>query len=151
MSQTKSDILRQCLQIGEDKCARLQGQLDQLHESLTGETKSTAGDKHETSRAKLHFEIDQLNKQLNIVKEDIITLRRCQNIGLVSKVSLGGLVETTQGRFLVACGWGKVSLPSGQLIYCISTEAPFYQSMKGLAIGEQFKFNNNMFYIENLT
>ena len=143
----KDQIFDHCLQMAQKKHDQLQYQLDQLRESLSNETKSTAGDKHETGRAKLHFEIDQLNKQLNIVQNDVLNLHKIQSLDVSKKVGLGSLVHTNRGSFLIACGWGKLDITSNESIFSISVDAPLYQSMKGLSVGSQFKFNNNVFNI----
>ena len=59
----KSEVLRHLVLKIED----ISTAITSLKESRDANTKSSAGDKHETSRAKIQIEIDQLSKQLSHV------------------------------------------------------------------------------------
>ena len=61
----KSDSLYSFLNLLDLKIQDTSNAITSLTESRDMDTKSSAGDKHETSRAKIQTEIDQLSKQLN--------------------------------------------------------------------------------------
>ena len=92
----KSEVLRQL----DLKIKDISNAVKSLSESRDSDTKSSAGDKHETSRAKIQVEIDQLSKQLiNAQRQknnlSIIDISHLHSIG-----DVGSLVETTKGIFL---------------------------------------------------
>ena len=47
-----------------EKGKRIQLAFDDLNSAITDDSKSTAGDKHETGRAMVHLEQEKLSKQL---------------------------------------------------------------------------------------
>ena len=49
----------------QSRIERIQIQFDELQKSLTNETKSSAGDKHETGRAMAQLEQEKLSKALS--------------------------------------------------------------------------------------
>ena len=60
----KQKIHEHYLQIASEKVQQLQQVLDDLKESGSNETKSTAGDKHETALAMLQIEQEHKRNQL---------------------------------------------------------------------------------------
>ena len=60
----KNLILKELNSVLNEKIVLLKKAIDQAVESRDLETKSSAGDKHETSRAIIQREIDQLASQL---------------------------------------------------------------------------------------
>ncbi len=72
---------------------------DEANESVISETKSSAGDKHEVSRAMSQLQVEKAGKYL------VETQRMKSILGLLepetvkSTCCLGALVETTQGIF----------------------------------------------------
>ena len=60
-----------------DALNRLQADMAALQESRQADTKSSAGDKHETARAMMDQELQQLNQQGR--KRALATNRSCSN------------------------------------------------------------------------
>jgi len=54
--------------------------MDAVQQSANSETKSTAGDKHETARAMAQLEVEMLSKQLEEVNKSIALLKRIPTI-----------------------------------------------------------------------
>lgn len=105
------------------------------------DTKSSVGDKHETSRARLQIEIDQLNKQLfNLNKQKQIV--NSINIDLRhSLIGLGSLVETSVSIFFISIGLGKIKIEGSEL-YAISSASPIGQLLIGKKKSDIFVFRN---------
>ena len=59
----KQKIHTHCLHLLDNKIAELQKILRSLGESAANDTKSSAGDKHETARAMIHIEQETITKQ----------------------------------------------------------------------------------------
>ena len=59
----KLKIHSHCLQILNQKIEELSNALNTATESANNETKSSAGDKHETARAMMQIEQEKLGKQ----------------------------------------------------------------------------------------
>lgn len=65
----KQKIHTHCLQLVDDKILELETILRELNESAANNTKSSAGDKHETERAMVQIEQEAIGKQLHEVLE----------------------------------------------------------------------------------
>ncbi len=63
----KTELAAHCLRILEEKMDAIQGDLDELIHSIQGESKSSAGDKHETARAMMNLEQEKLGRQMEEV------------------------------------------------------------------------------------
>lgn len=109
-------------------------------ESRNNDSKSSVGDKHETSRATIQIEIDKLETQLNrllILEKElsgIQFLRKC------NKVEPGSLARTTQENYFISIGLGKIEV-EGQFFYAISLASPVGQLLQNKKVGEAISFN----------
>ena len=81
-----------------DKIEALQIQFDELQKALKSETKSTAGDKHETGRAMAQLEQEKLSNQL--VKTTTLrnALSKVNPNQIHDVIKYGSLVKTKIGR-----------------------------------------------------
>ena len=110
-------------------------------ESRDYDSKSSAGDKHETSRAKIQLEIDNYSKQkLNII-EKLKVLGSLDINQKKNKVENGALVETNIGFFFIAIGLGRWTVNSEQ-IFVISLASPIGKLMKDKVESSFFSFRN---------
>ena len=113
------------------------GHLHSLRESLGSETKSSAGDKHETGRAMIHSEQARVQDSVNRLEAMLSKLRQyAAVIGPIQRVSPGALVETTGPWVLVGVPMGKVKLPEA-LVLCVGAEAPLAQQWHGAQTGDE--------------
>lgn len=112
------------------------------------ETKSSMGDKYETTREMVQQEINNLQIQLN---ENIKARNSLQfiNTNLHQKVGLGSLVETEKGFFFIAVSLGEVILDEKK-IFVISTESPLGKVLSGKKKGEEIFLNNSRQTIQEL-
>lgn len=136
----KSEIL----QIIYDKLSEKIGHLEHLiaeTRAANNETKSSMGDKYETSREMVQQEINNLQIQLN---ENLKSLNSLKLINTTehSIIGLGSLVETEKGFFYIAVSLGEISLKEKK-IFVISTESPLAKAMYGKRKGEEFILNNS--------
>ena len=108
-----------------------------LKESLGAESKSSAGDKHETGRAMIHLEQERVQDTVGRLEHmrGILVQRAAQD-KCIQRVSPGALVETTGPWVLVGVPLGKVQLPHA-LVLCVGAEAPLAQQWHGAQPGDQ--------------
>ena len=113
--------------------------LSSLHDALSAEAKSTAGDKHETGRAMIHQEMRQVNETLQRSQSALDELTRLRQVSIAPvRVAAGVLVETTGPWVLVGLPFGKLSLDGG-LVLGVSVEAPLAQSWHGAQVGDEVR------------
>ena len=124
------------------------GHLHSLRESLGSETKSSAGDKHETGRAMIHSEQARVQESVNRLEAMLSKLRQyAAVIGPIQRVSPGALVETTGPWVLVGVPMGKVQLPDA-LVLCVGAEAPLAQQWHGAQPGDQVVLGSQQLTIQ---
>ena len=123
------------------KAETLKGLISQTQES-NSETKSSMGDKYETSREMIAQEIRNLQRQLSEVHNQMDALVKL-NSAPSKSVELGALVETGAGLFYVSAPVGQLNL-DGRTIMTVSPEAPLIQAMQGCTPGGTFSINNRL-------
>jgi len=136
-----------CQRFIDERSARIQSQISELQSALDSETKSSAGDKHETGRAMLQLEREKLGQQLAEVQD---LNRVMQKIDISSKktvAALGSLVKTTGANYFLAISAGELKAGNG-LNYCISLNTPIGIMLLGKTVGDTIAFNGNVLKIE---
>ena len=115
----------------------MEAQLDALDGAQAGETKSSAGDKFETSREMMQQERDRLEAQAAVMRGHHVALEVAARREGGSVVGLGSEVAMETGeRYLVATGLGKVRLAGGGVAWVISPESPLGAALVGKGVGE---------------
>ena len=120
-----------------------------VKESLLNETKSSAGDKFETTRAILQAEDGKLNNQqaqLNVLKA---TLSKINLNKQFKSIQLGSVVETKIASYFLAIPIGKIEV-KGNLYYSISFGSPVGKAIIGKEKGDYFHFNGKEIEIVNI-
>lgn len=130
----------------EERLDRIQKSITSIQESLTSETKSSAGDKHETGRAMLQLEREKLGQQLAEAEATKQLLAKVNIIAQFDKIGFGSLVKTSKTNYFLAISAGEFK--NGEnAIFCISVGTPIGQLLLGKSIGEQIIFNGESIQI----
>jgi len=129
-----------CSSFVEEKLARIQNSINSIKESLNSETKSSAGDKHETGRAMLQLEREKLGQQLAEVESTKRTLLMVKLNSTVDKVALGSFVRTSTANFFLSISAGEFKNESDS-VFCVSIDSPIGQALLGKSIGDAIAFN----------
>ena len=114
---------------------RAQSQVASLQESLTSESKSTAGDKHETGRAMIQQALEQAVLAQNRASENLVGFRKITAGSPSQVVAPGSLVSTSKGWFFTGMALGKVPVAERH-VFGVSLASPVGQALKGAAAGD---------------
>ena len=142
----KKQLLAHCVELAKSKVRALENELDSTREATTSESKSTAGDKHETGRAMMHLEQEKLHKQLAEAKAVLAELGRIDPAIVHIKIGLGTLINTDKGPFFLAAGLGKVVFEKTNY-FVVSTMAPIATQFLGKSIGDRVDMNGTVYDI----
>ena len=134
----KSEILQIIQKKLSEKIDNLERLIAETRAS-NNETKSSMGDKYETSREMVQQEINNLQIQLNLRAKNSLKL---MSINAHQIVGLGSLVKTDKGLFYIAVSLGEIIF-NDHKIFVISTESPLAKAMSGKSQNAEFSFNNN--------
>ncbi len=137
---TKQQVHQACLHVMEEKITALQKALDELSAGADSESKSTAGDKHETGRAMVQIEQARLGKQLSELVLQQQALRSIDPEHTCDRVMQGCLVRVAQGLFYVSIAMGRVAV-GDQSVMTLSTASPLGAVWLGAKVGEVRHFN----------
>jgi hypothetical protein len=109
--------------------------------ALESETKSSAGDKHETGRAMLQLEMEKASQQFSSIssKQEVLQKIDIQKKNEIGK--LGSLVVTSQGSYFLAISIGLIALDTKDY-FVISPSSPIGKLLLVKIKGETFMFNN---------
>ena len=110
-------------------------------EALNSETKSSAGDKHETGRAMLQLEMEKASQQLEVVHSMKTILSRINTSEFSEIIRLGSLVITNQTNYYLSIGAGELIF-DGKIYYAVSVNSPIGKLLLGKRVGNAFTFNN---------
>ena len=148
-SLLKKNILEELIQRVSTKLININFLISSAVDSRNDDTKSSAGDKHETSRAKVQTDIDNYMKQkLNLITQ----LNLLKSIDLVKtsrKVDHGSMVYTDKGIFFIAIGLGKLTV-NEENIFAISLASPIGMVMKHKLEYHTFNFRNIQYKITKI-
>ena len=145
----KRKIYNHYLAMVQRKVAMLQMVLNDLKASGANETKSTAGDKHETALAMLQIEQANTRAQLQEVLNQQAALEKINPDIHADIILNGSLIKTNRGYLFMSVALGK-SVVDGVAVIALSPQSPLGKKLMGLKVGETAEINNTGYLIENI-
>lgn len=145
----KEKLYQLCLGALELRLQTIKTKVEDIQQSLSSETKSTAGDKHETGRAMLQLEREKTGQQLSELQKLQEILSRISPKSKHEIVALGSVVQTTNASYFIAISVGELSCDE-QSVYAISANTPMAKVLLGRKIGDTIAFRDDKFEIINL-
>lgn len=136
----KQNLHAQCMMLVNGKMNSIQQAMEVLESSMKDETKSSAGDKYETSREMLKQEMEKLATQLQEVIRQRQLLQQLNVVHEAEVVQQGAVVLCNKGNFYIAAGLGQLAA-DGLKFIAVSAVSPLAQKMMGLKQGDKFIFN----------
>ena len=133
---TKAQLNEHCRQYVTERIDLLRSQITAAQSSANSETKSSAGDKHETGRAMAQLEVEMIAAQLADAEKLLHTIHLIKTTP-VDEVGLGALVTTDKGIFYFGISIGKVNL-EGIDYFIVSAGSPIGKVMMGKKAGDTF-------------
>ena len=149
-STIKTALHQHCLTLAEERIASLQQILKEAQQAANNETKSSAGDKHETGRAMAQLETEKLTTQLSEALNIKQNLAQINPTNTNNTVVLGSIVHTNKGNFYLAASIGKVALES-EIFFAISPASPIGKLMLTKKEKESFSLNGSEYTILAVT
>ena len=107
--------------------------------ALENETKSSAGDKHETGRAVLQLEMEKASQQIDAVKKMQETLKRISADSIQNTVATGSVVRTSGFDFYISVSLGEIVVDHSKY-YAISARSPIGNLLMGKKASDSINF-----------
>lgn len=124
-------------------------EINALRESAAEETKSSAGDKYETSREMIQAEMVNLHGHLDEQQKMLTALLSIDPAKSSATIGRGSLVMSNQGIFFLAASLGQIMV-EGTRLYVISMGSPMGQALDGRKAGEHIELNGRRIEIETV-
>ncbi len=143
----KKKLHKCCFDYVNNRLQNIQTAMDSSRESANDETKSSAGDKHETGRAMAQLEQEKLAYQLIDIEKQQRVLNSINPELITLKIKTGSLVLTNNGNYYISISAGKISIENKDY-FAVSIESPI-----GVALVEAngtFLFNRKHYTISEV-
>lgn len=146
---TKHQIFESFQQFIEEKIESSKLALNQAAESILTETKGSAGDKHETSRAMAQIEVDKAGRILQEALQMRSIYQLLEPDTQRNSCNLGAVVHTNNGIFYLSTGIGRIPVGT-EFVFCVGMKSPIGQAMINKKEGESFQINGKIITIEKI-
>jgi hypothetical protein len=148
-NQLKEALYNQCKEFVYTKLSNIENTIRSNQEALASETKSSAGDKHETGRAMLQLEMEKAGQQLRGVTEMKLVLERLNIQEISNACKMGSIVKTDNFNYFIGISAGKL-IVENETYYAISSKSPIGQLLIGKKEKEVVSFKGKSFRIEKI-
>jgi hypothetical protein len=145
----KEIVHRAILNNLNERIESLNSILKETFEATAEDSKSSAGDKHETGVAMAQLEQEKLTKQINEFLQLKEALLKINPSKVHTKIETGSLVETNNGWYYFSIGLGTVNI-TGVNIFAMNHLAPIGLLLNGKAKGDNIVFNEKTTKIFNV-
>lgn len=146
---TKISLLEACNKYVTQRIANATQAIESASEAATDDTKSSAGDKFETTREMMQQELNR-HRQLLADAQHMAKALADLDIRIhTGPIKRGSLIDTNHGMFFIAISAGELQI-AGTTYRAISPASPVGQCFIGLEAGEEFAFNGTDYRIKSV-
>lgn len=142
----KKEVYKLCFQKLQDKIQFIESALHDLKSANQNDSKSSAGDKHETAGAMLHLEQEKLNRQLVELIGQKKLFQQLNPELHSEQVVQGSLIECKEGWIYISIALGNISYESTN-VSVISIDSPLAKSLTGAKKGDKVMVNSRTFHL----
>lgn len=142
----KKVLKEKCISFIQERMDTLRVAMEQAQTSANEETKSSAGDKYETSRAMGHLAKDMYARQLVETGKELASISSIDCSVKNLSVTPGSFVKCGDISYFILAGIGKITY-DGEMIYVISPNAPVAKLLIGKKTGDKLSINKNTLQI----
>ena len=145
----KKNLHQHCITIIQQRIDATIQSMQNAQAAANSEEKSSAGDKHETSRAMSHLEKDMHARQLAANQQELAALLAVDCTKLYTVVATGSIVVCNGLSFFIAAGLGKITFQE-VVIYLLSPHAPVAKLLLHKVAGNSITFSNKEILIKDV-
>ncbi|CAM1350181.1 3-oxoacyl-ACP synthase [Tenacibaculum halocynthiae] len=145
----KELLYNECEAFVNNRLQTIENIISSNKKALHSETKSSAGDKHETGRAMLQLEMEKAGQQLNGVQQMKETLARIVLTANSSTSCLGSIIETNLFTYFLSISAGKI-IVNNKTFFAVSVSSPIGKLLLGKTVNDELTFNGKKIAIKNI-
>lgn len=144
-TQIISELCEQIIQRLEE----IRADLESMQATNASNSKSTAGDKHDTERAMVHMEMETLSKRLDNEVRILNDLEGASQAKPTETAKAGSIVRTDYQLFFLGIAFGKKELTQTSIMG-ISIASPLGGQLQGAKSGDRIVVNGVSYQIESV-
>ena len=137
MLTLKEALYQQCEDFVNTRLQTIQTTISSHQKSLRSETKSSAGDKHETGRAMLQLEMEKAGQQLSAVQQMQQTLAKINSSKQSTNIALGSVIKTSSAYYYLGISAGELTIKE-TVYFAISPSSPIGKLLMGKKVEDTF-------------
>lgn len=145
----KQELFKQCEIFVNNRLQTIQEIISSNQNALQSETKSSAGDKHETGRAMLQLEMEKAGQQLQGVlqmKEILAKIDVSKNSTIAH---VGSLVKTNDAAYFLSISAGQLVVEN-EHYFAVSVSSPIGKLLLGKKEKDEIVFNGKQIEIARI-
>lgn len=133
----------------QDKIDVFRDRISALTEDSKSDSKSSAGDKHETALSMMHLEQEKANTKLREFIEQKNIFSKINPTTAHHIVSVGSLVLVNDMWLYISCALSKITIDNKN-IFAVSPQSPLGSGIIGLKKGDNYLLNGKKYTIEEV-
>jgi len=145
----KQKVFTSCIKLLDTKIEALKKELMELQQGVENDSKSSAGDKHETARAMMQIEYEKLSVMLNDQLYKKSDLEKTDIKSVTGKIKNGSLVKTNYGYLFLGPTVGKI-IVDDIAVMTVSLQSPIGLKLSGQKVGNSIEVNGMNYVVENI-
>ncbi|WP_375240792.1 3-oxoacyl-ACP synthase [Polaribacter sp.] len=142
----KEALYNNCKEFVEKRLQNVEEVISSNQKALQTETKSSAGDKHETGRAMLQLEMEKAGQQLAGITQMKEILAKIDISKTSKNAHLGSIVYTDKANYFLSISAGHLTIENANY-FAVSVSSPIGKLLLGKQKDETISFNGNVFKI----
>lgn len=149
MLTLKQVLFQQCEDFINTRFQTIQTIIASHQKALRSETKSSAGDKHETGRAMLQLEMEKAGQQLAAVQQMQQTLAKINSSKPSTNIALGSVIKTSSTHYFLSISAGKLNVED-TVYFAISPSSPIGKLLVGKKAEDTFVWRGKEIKIDHV-
>ena len=148
--EIKKQLYDHCVEYVNSRLSNIQNAIKSAQESANDDSKSSAGDKHETGRAMAQLEQEKLSFQLAETQKTQQQLSQINPVTISLTIRPGSVVITNNGNYYISISAGKMTI-TDQVYFAVSPASPIGKALiEANNTQAEFVFNNHRFSIKKI-
>jgi hypothetical protein len=145
----KEVLFKQCEAFLNKRLQTVEAVISSNQKALQSETKSSAGDKHETGRAMLQLEMEKAGQQLAGIMQMKDTLAKLSVLKISKNACLGSIIVTDKVCYFLSISAGQLVV-ADKIYFAISISSPMGSLLLGKQEKEEVVFNGKIILINEI-
>lgn len=145
----KEKLYKHCFNEVKKRLHTIELTISSNQKALESETKSSAGDKHETGRAMLQLEMEKAGQQLANIKQMQETLAKINVDKPAAIAHLGSVIYTDTINYFLAISCGQLTV-ANKKFFAVSVSSPIGKILLGKKQHDVFTFKGKPIQITKI-